>query len=184
MPGTSTTTELQKCSIVVTKHANNGGKWGELCPERCGGREAVTRSKSSSRGGQSRLPLPSPRPAGRGPFKAGAAPRNKSAAAASSLHSAATALAVSAAPLPPSAPPPPAAATMPMFTIQTNVCKDAVPDSLLGELTQQLAKATGKPAQVRAGGGAGATGGGRAAGAAPGPGVGWERGERVRGARQ
>lgn len=38
---------------------------------------------------------------------------------------------------------------MPMFTIHTNVCKDAVPDSLLGELTQQLAKATGKPAQVR-----------------------------------
>lgn len=41
---------------------------------------------------------------------------------------------------------------MPMFTIHTNVCKDAVPDSLLGELTQQLAKATGKPAQVRPGG--------------------------------
>ncbi|NXJ14255.1 UNVERIFIED_CONTAM: hypothetical protein H355_008254 [Colinus virginianus] len=36
---------------------------------------------------------------------------------------------------------------MPMFTIHTNVCKDAVPDSLMGELTQQLAKATGKPAQ-------------------------------------
>lgn len=49
----------------------------------------------------------------------------------------------------------PAAATMPMFAIYTNVCKDAVPDSLLGDLTQQLAKATGKPAQVRAGGGAG-----------------------------
>lgn len=45
---------------------------------------------------------------------------------------------------------------MPMFTIHTNVCKDAVPDSLLGELTQQLAKATGKPAQVRPGGGRGA----------------------------
>lgn len=43
---------------------------------------------------------------------------------------------------------------MPMFAIQTNVCKDAVPDSLLGDLTQQLAKATGKPAQVRAGRGA------------------------------
>lgn len=40
-----------------------------------------------------------------------------------------------------------------MFTIYTNVCKDAVPDSLLGDLTQQLAKATGKPAQVRAGAG-------------------------------
>ncbi|OXB64686.1 hypothetical protein ASZ78_008762 [Callipepla squamata] len=37
---------------------------------------------------------------------------------------------------------------MPMFTIHTNVCKDAVPDSLMGELTQQLAKATGKPAQA------------------------------------
>ncbi|NXS22011.1 MIF factor, partial [Mystacornis crossleyi] len=36
---------------------------------------------------------------------------------------------------------------MPMFAIYTNVCKDAVPDSLLGDLTQQLAKATGKPAQ-------------------------------------
>lgn len=47
----------------------------------------------------------------------------------------------------------PAAATMPMFTIYTNVCKDAVPESLLGDLTQQLAKATGKPAQVRAGAG-------------------------------
>lgn len=32
----------------------------------------------------------------------------------------------------------------------------AVPDSLLGELTQQLAKATGKPAQVRPRGGRGA----------------------------
>ncbi|OWK60250.1 Macrophage migration inhibitory factor [Lonchura striata] len=41
----------------------------------------------------------------------------------------------------------PTAATMPMFAIHTNVCKDAVPDSLLGDLTQQLAKATGKPAQ-------------------------------------
>lgn len=48
---------------------------------------------------------------------------------------------------------------MPMFAIQTNVCKDAVPESLLGDLTQQLAKATGKPAQVRAGGGANAAGG-------------------------
>ena len=45
---------------------------------------------------------------------------------------------------------------MPMFTIHTSVCKDAVPDSLLGELTQQLAKATGKPAQVRPRGGRGA----------------------------
>lgn len=60
----------------------------------------------------------------------------------------------------------PAAATMPIFAIYTNVCKDAVPDSLLGDLTQQLAKATGKPAQVRAGGGAGPR---------------WKRGEHVRG---
>nr|AFN21496.1 macrophage migration inhibitory factor [Andrias davidianus] len=36
---------------------------------------------------------------------------------------------------------------MPMFVLQTNVCKDAVPENLMGELTQQLAKATGKPAQ-------------------------------------
>lgn len=39
---------------------------------------------------------------------------------------------------------------MPMFCINTNVSKDAVPESLTGELTQQLAKATGKPAQVSA----------------------------------
>ncbi|XP_028566736.1 macrophage migration inhibitory factor [Lacerta agilis] len=36
---------------------------------------------------------------------------------------------------------------MPMFVVNTNVSRDAVPESLLGELTQQLAKATGKPAQ-------------------------------------
>ncbi|XP_051829359.1 macrophage migration inhibitory factor [Antechinus flavipes] len=36
---------------------------------------------------------------------------------------------------------------MPMFVVQTNVPRSAVPDSLLGELTAQLAKATGKPAQ-------------------------------------
>ncbi|KAJ1093570.1 hypothetical protein NDU88_006670 [Pleurodeles waltl] len=34
---------------------------------------------------------------------------------------------------------------MPTFVVNTNVCKDAVPENLLGELTQQLAKATGKP---------------------------------------
>ncbi|XP_069476000.1 macrophage migration inhibitory factor isoform X1 [Ambystoma mexicanum] len=36
---------------------------------------------------------------------------------------------------------------MPIFQLNTNVPKDAVPDSLLGELTEQLAKATGKPAE-------------------------------------
>ncbi|CAM2103202.1 macrophage migration inhibitory factor [Lepidochelys kempii] len=36
---------------------------------------------------------------------------------------------------------------MPMFVVNTNVSKDAVPESLTGEITQQLAKATGKPAQ-------------------------------------
>ena len=36
---------------------------------------------------------------------------------------------------------------MPTFVVNTNVSRDAVPESLLGELTQQLAKATGKPAQ-------------------------------------
>lgn len=40
---------------------------------------------------------------------------------------------------------------MPMFVVNTNVSKDAVPESLTGELTQQLAKATGKPAQVSSG---------------------------------
>ncbi|XP_069820163.1 macrophage migration inhibitory factor-like [Dendropsophus ebraccatus] len=36
---------------------------------------------------------------------------------------------------------------MPTFELFTNVAKDAVPDNLLGSLTQQLAKATGKPAE-------------------------------------
>ncbi|XP_001507338.1 macrophage migration inhibitory factor [Ornithorhynchus anatinus] len=36
---------------------------------------------------------------------------------------------------------------MPIFTLQTNVSRAAVPAALLGELTQQLAQATGKPAQ-------------------------------------
>ncbi|XP_015264488.1 PREDICTED: macrophage migration inhibitory factor [Gekko japonicus] len=36
---------------------------------------------------------------------------------------------------------------MPMLVINTNVSRQAVPESLPGELTQQLAKATGKPAQ-------------------------------------
>lgn len=60
---------------------------------------------------------------------------------------------------------------MPMFAIYTNVCKDAVPDSLLGDLTQQLAKATGKPAQVRAGSGASTCAAGPAGGAAERPGA-------------
>ncbi|KAM4809905.1 macrophage migration inhibitory factor [Rhinophrynus dorsalis] len=36
---------------------------------------------------------------------------------------------------------------MPVFAINTNVCRDAIPESLMGELTQQLAKATGKPSE-------------------------------------
>ncbi|NP_001083650.1 macrophage migration inhibitory factor [Xenopus laevis] len=36
---------------------------------------------------------------------------------------------------------------MPVFTIRTNVCRDSVPDTLLSDLTKQLAKATGKPAE-------------------------------------
>ncbi|XP_036598278.1 macrophage migration inhibitory factor-like [Trichosurus vulpecula] len=36
---------------------------------------------------------------------------------------------------------------MPMLVVQTNVPRSAAPDSLLCELTTQLAKATGKPAQ-------------------------------------
>ncbi|KPP61496.1 macrophage migration inhibitory factor-like, partial [Scleropages formosus] len=36
---------------------------------------------------------------------------------------------------------------MPMFVVETNVAKDAVPDALLSEATQDLAKAMGKPAQ-------------------------------------
>lgn len=37
---------------------------------------------------------------------------------------------------------------MPMFTVNTNVPRASVPEGLLSELTQQLAQATGKPAQV------------------------------------
>ncbi|XP_048369608.1 macrophage migration inhibitory factor [Sphaerodactylus townsendi] len=36
---------------------------------------------------------------------------------------------------------------MPMLVVNTNVSREAVPEGLLGELTKQLAKATGKPAQ-------------------------------------
>ncbi|XP_043836137.1 macrophage migration inhibitory factor-like [Dromiciops gliroides] len=36
---------------------------------------------------------------------------------------------------------------MPMFVIETNVLISAVPDSLLSELSMQLAKAMGKPTQ-------------------------------------
>ncbi|XP_035280890.1 macrophage migration inhibitory factor [Anguilla rostrata] len=36
---------------------------------------------------------------------------------------------------------------MPMFVVNTNVSKDAVPAALLTEATQELAKAMGKPAQ-------------------------------------
>ncbi|KAF4104980.1 hypothetical protein G5714_014311 [Onychostoma macrolepis] len=38
-------------------------------------------------------------------------------------------------------------AVMPMFVVNTNVAKDAVPAELLSEATQELAKAMGKPAQ-------------------------------------
>lgn len=37
---------------------------------------------------------------------------------------------------------------MPMFVVNTNVAKDAVPAALLTEASQELAKAMGKPAQV------------------------------------
>ncbi|XP_004636370.1 macrophage migration inhibitory factor [Octodon degus] len=36
---------------------------------------------------------------------------------------------------------------MPMFVLNTNVPRTSVPDGFLSELTQQLAQATGKPAQ-------------------------------------
>ncbi|KAL8204104.1 UNVERIFIED_CONTAM: hypothetical protein K2H54_067529 [Gekko kuhli] len=36
---------------------------------------------------------------------------------------------------------------MPMLVINTNVSRQAIPENLPGALTQQLAKATGKPAQ-------------------------------------
>ncbi|XP_018421407.1 PREDICTED: macrophage migration inhibitory factor isoform X2 [Nanorana parkeri] len=36
---------------------------------------------------------------------------------------------------------------MPTFELFTNVPKDALPEDLLGSLTEQLAKATGKPAE-------------------------------------
>uniref|UniRef100_A0A8D2MQQ5 Macrophage migration inhibitory factor n=1 Tax=Zonotrichia albicollis TaxID=44394 RepID=A0A8D2MQQ5_ZONAL len=38
---------------------------------------------------------------------------------------------------------------MPKFIVNTNISKDKVPESFAGELTQQLSKALGKPAQVR-----------------------------------
>ncbi|XP_066546447.1 macrophage migration inhibitory factor [Amia ocellicauda] len=38
-------------------------------------------------------------------------------------------------------------AKMPMFVVNTNVDKDAVPDAFLSEATKDLAKAMGKPAQ-------------------------------------
>ncbi|NXD40047.1 MIF factor, partial [Copsychus sechellarum] len=36
---------------------------------------------------------------------------------------------------------------MPKFIVNTNLSKDKVPESFAGELTQQLSKALGKPAQ-------------------------------------
>ncbi|XP_041871145.1 macrophage migration inhibitory factor-like [Corvus kubaryi] len=36
---------------------------------------------------------------------------------------------------------------MPKFIVNTNISKDKVPESFAGELTQQLSKALGKPAQ-------------------------------------
>ncbi|KAM6423009.1 macrophage migration inhibitory factor [Liasis olivaceus] len=36
---------------------------------------------------------------------------------------------------------------MPAFVVHTSVPRDALPEGLLGELTEELAKATGKPAQ-------------------------------------
>ncbi|XP_063313121.1 macrophage migration inhibitory factor [Pelobates fuscus] len=36
---------------------------------------------------------------------------------------------------------------MPTFVLSTNVCRDAIPENLLADLTSQLAKATGKPAE-------------------------------------
>ena len=42
----------------------------------------------------------------------------------------------------------PVFAVMPIFLVNTNVSRASVPDGLLSELTQQLAQATGKPAQV------------------------------------
>lgn len=43
-------------------------------------------------------------------------------------------------------------ATMPMFIVNTNIPRASVPEGFLSELTQQLAQATGKPAQVCRGG--------------------------------
>nr|XP_009918902.1 PREDICTED: macrophage migration inhibitory factor-like [Haliaeetus albicilla] len=39
---------------------------------------------------------------------------------------------------------------MPKFIVNTNISKDKVPEPLMGELTQQLSKAMGKPAQYLA----------------------------------
>uniref|UniRef100_A0A8C0BP55 Macrophage migration inhibitory factor n=1 Tax=Buteo japonicus TaxID=224669 RepID=A0A8C0BP55_9AVES len=39
---------------------------------------------------------------------------------------------------------------MPKFIVNTNISKDKVPEPFVGELTQQLSKAMGKPAQYLA----------------------------------
>lgn len=92
------------------------------------------------------------------PARLGPARPKSAAAAAPSPHCAAAAPGPAPVPVPLLSATTNPTGTMPMFAIQTNVCKDAVPDSLLGELTQQLAKATGKPAQVGEGGGGTGTG--------------------------
>ncbi|XP_013917301.1 PREDICTED: macrophage migration inhibitory factor isoform X2 [Thamnophis sirtalis] len=49
--------------------------------------------------------------------------------------------------LPAAASPPLLLPAMPAFVVSTNVSRDALPEGLLPELTEELAKATGKPAQ-------------------------------------
>lgn len=139
---------LKKCSVAVTKPRNNGGA-GKRLP-----REGPARRNRSytSRGWCVRVSPPRSLPS----LPGGAAarpgrPRALKAPLTPPRSTVRVPLLGYASIVGPATP---AAATMPMFAIYTNVCKDAVPDSLLGDLTQQLAKATGKPAQVRAGGGA------------------------------
>lgn len=139
---------LKKCSVAVTKPRNNGGAEKRLP------REGPARRNCSytSRGWCVRVSPPRSLPSL--PGGAAARPGRPRALKAPLTPPRST---VRVPPLGYACivgPATPAAATMPMFAIYTNVCKDAVPDSLLGDLTQQLAKATGKPAQVRAGGGA------------------------------
>lgn len=77
VPGRSYTKPPQKCSMVVTKQTNHGGKGGRALAgtlPREGSLKPQQGLQTGHGGAVPPAPLP-PLPAGRGPFKAGAAPR-------------------------------------------------------------------------------------------------------------